>query len=274
MGDWPVTYVGEPSNGVFGFMSFAYLNATLNAKSSWTQCVAATPFDCYLTVAFTGTATYPNADYLFDIGIGAAGAEVVLFPDILRSVINIYDTNSAEYVFIPILIPANTRIAFRTARTTASPTVQCFGYMIPATSWSAFRGFQKMLTHGADSTDSGGTSVTTGSVGSFGIGDIVQIADGSSITSPVKGVIIDIGSQRNTARGNKRYALGVAYGSGYTSVISDYYFSTNSADDLLYPRSSLVIPCSIPAGEAIYLYAGCNTSGAESFDVVLHTLHG
>ena len=204
MGDWPSGYLGEPSNGVTGFWASASLDATLNTKRGWTQVVAATQFDCYLALAFVCNVGSPNGDFLIDIGVGTVGLETVIFPDFLRSVQTSQMAQASEYLLIPIMIPRGERVAFRAAYSTSSPTVQCYGYMIPAASWPAFQGYKKMLTHGVVTSDSGGTSISTTASGIASKGAWVEIAPAANVVGRADGIIIELGGQNNPSRPNNR----------------------------------------------------------------------
>ena len=275
MGDWPDGYLGEPSNGVIGFWASAALDATLNTKRGWTQVIAITPFDCYLALAFVCNAGSPNGDFLIDIGVGTVGLETVIFPDFLRSVQTSQMAQASEYLLVPVMIPRSQRVAFRAAYSTASPTVQCYGYMIPAASWPAFQGYKKMLTHGVVTADSGGTSISTTASGIMNKGAWVEIAPSANVVGRVDGIIIEIGGQNNTSRPNNRYYIDIGIGAtpGNEIIIKDYPVTTNAMLDTICPRTSLIIPCHIPHGTAIHARTSCNFAAIETFDIILHTLH-
>lgn len=105
--------------------------ATINTKGAWSEIVASAVRDHHaLLVAFgcqinagRGTATY-----LFDIGIGAAGSEVVAIPDLP------VHQGAGPAMFprspepIAVGIPAGSRIAARCQASVASVTVDVLAY--------------------------------------------------------------------------------------------------------------------------------------------------
>lgn len=89
--------------------------ATANTKGAWSQITATTEHSIrWLCVCFMHAAiTVAGIHVLTDIGIGAAGAEGIVVPDLFM-----YYTTSAETVLtgaicIPVNIPAGVRIAAR-----------------------------------------------------------------------------------------------------------------------------------------------------------------
>ena len=93
-------------------------SATEDAKGSWTEVFAATAAEWLsLTVQTTPKTSGDIAIVFFlDIGVGAAGSEVVTIPNI--KLVH-HSGDSSEFQF-PIKIPAGSRIAARTANSNDS----------------------------------------------------------------------------------------------------------------------------------------------------------
>jgi hypothetical protein len=90
--------------------------ATANTKGAWTQLVAATDFDSDgMLLTLSIQSAHP---YAFDIAIGASGSEQIIVNNILLRGINGSNYYSSSY--LPITIPAGTRISVRSQSTTAS----------------------------------------------------------------------------------------------------------------------------------------------------------
>lgn len=98
--------------------------ATANTKSAWVQLIASTARDYDLMVvdiqgvAQTSVVTYSA---LVDIGIGAAGSEGVILPNLWAP--NRYTVNEPYVYQIPICVPSGQRIAARAQSAAANQTV-------------------------------------------------------------------------------------------------------------------------------------------------------
>lgn len=96
-------------------------SATANSKGSYVQLTASTTYDLAgIVVGFDMQSNSASYNYLVDISIGASGSEVVIIPNMMVANLgNTYATPDFS-PFIPISIPAGTRIAARCQCTTAS----------------------------------------------------------------------------------------------------------------------------------------------------------
>lgn len=103
---------------------------TANTKGAWSQIVASTAADCSIvcvqTFGLKSTTTVNGISV--DIGVGAAGSEKVLIPDLLHwynAVVNNFIVVNS--VVFPLNIPSGTRIAARAQADLATPgtTLQC-----------------------------------------------------------------------------------------------------------------------------------------------------
>lgn len=84
----------------------------VGVKGSWTEAIASADFDAtQLGIQLRqGSASYTRM--VFDVGIGAAGSEVVLIPDLLVDTGNSAPAITAVF---PVSIPAGTRVSLREA---------------------------------------------------------------------------------------------------------------------------------------------------------------
>jgi hypothetical protein len=90
--------------------------AAANTKGAWGQVVASTdvPIRALIPVVLNGNAAYSDADWLIDIGVGAAAAEVVLVPNLPAGSSAAADlVTPSTWPPIPVDVPAGTRIAAR-----------------------------------------------------------------------------------------------------------------------------------------------------------------
>jgi hypothetical protein len=116
-GNYPV-YSGVESIGPSTTTTEGSLYQTsgtaINTKCAWQQMTAATSHDIKaIQIAHTQYNTAVNASTLYDIGIGGAGSETVLIPDLVE-VVDSGTTSLTHYsACIPCAIPAGTRVSFR-----------------------------------------------------------------------------------------------------------------------------------------------------------------
>lgn len=89
--------------------------AVANTKGAWVELIAATAMPYrWATVCIThvgGLAAV--ARWAVDIGVGGAGSEVVLLPDVFLSAGATADSNPASGLSIPLIVPVGTRLAAR-----------------------------------------------------------------------------------------------------------------------------------------------------------------
>lgn len=150
--------------------SVAYTNVvsggTAHTKGNWAQITASAPIDVkYLflrgnTTAATGAAT----PFLMDIGVGAAGSELVVFPNL-----DCGFTPGNWSAIVPVDIPAGTRIAARMQGLTTGTTFQVVFDMIGEVDIAGGpAGVAQWVAYGADTANSRGTAVTPGNSGAWG----------------------------------------------------------------------------------------------------------
>lgn len=97
---------------------------TVHTKGSWSELAAGTTYPCQLTMLAVYFPTTPTSEsrWYLDLGIGAAGSERVVVPDLF---IGTATSNAMRSQFIgpfPLTLPAGTRIAARAQSTLSSAT--------------------------------------------------------------------------------------------------------------------------------------------------------
>lgn len=109
--------------------------ATINTKGAWAELSASAPNDLReLLVALRRDNDNPGAveaSWLVDIGIGAAGAEQVVIPDVWCYATGYNDFKGASTLWMPAQIPTGSRVAARCACNTASSAdtlISCIVY--------------------------------------------------------------------------------------------------------------------------------------------------
>lgn len=92
---------------------------SLNTKGNWTEIAASTPAALgalALMVQGAGSITITNSAVLIDIGIGGAGAETVLIPDVYFTGATGEEYNPRSPLIYGVDVPAGSRLSARYAR--------------------------------------------------------------------------------------------------------------------------------------------------------------
>lgn len=132
---------------------------TAHTKGSWTELVASTPEDAYglyvmlsdVAVADTSTAM------LVDVGVGAAGSETVLIPD-LNAGAAVSRVAFGKRAFFPIYVRKGSRISARAQAQIASDTVTVDLFLYGDPPSGGFVG-SKVTAYGVDAANSRGTVI-------------------------------------------------------------------------------------------------------------------
>lgn len=105
--------------------------ASANTKGSWVELVASTSYDIDLLIVALGsrdqTGSIVTCSWLVDIGVGAAGSEVVIVPNLWTALTD-YSAGAACQSSVPVTppivrrIPAGSRIAARAQCSSATAT--------------------------------------------------------------------------------------------------------------------------------------------------------
>jgi hypothetical protein len=180
-------------------------------KGSWVQLIAATANDiCALQVLMSGTANTTN-NQAIDIGIGGAGSEVVLIPNLIQFSNNI--PNSERTPILPIVIPAGTRIAARAQALNASESA-----FISIRTWDGsftqMEGYAGVDAIGADLVNITGTAVA-GSASAFTKSAYTQIT--AATARDYSGFFFNM-LPSALSSGNNTY-VDIAVGAGGSEVI-------------------------------------------------------
>lgn len=238
-----------------------------NTKGDYTEITSALANDCYgMIVQMNGNVGF-SRDFLIDISTGAAGAESVLVADMLCSELIGVNFN-ARVGYIPVYIRAGTRVAARAAvnagtSQTAAVRIQFLNRrsLIMQPRWSE--------TYGANSGDSGGTSIDPGaSINTKG----AYVTVGTT-TRRISQLCAFIGTQLNTTRGTCAWFVDIALTAGAeVIIIPDFWLTAHATTDLIAPMYYGPFAVDIPSGTAIRVRAQCSINDATDrlFDIVLY----
>ena len=255
--------IADATGGIAG-------SATANQKSAWTELTAATPFDLHGFLIQTGECN-PTATYLVDIGIGPSGSEVVLWPDLLMGA---NGQMSLNVTWVPLFIPAGTRIAARVQSSTGDSTDKArwrilggrspFPFPVPLCS--------RVIAYGADTADSGGTTVDPGATANTK-GAWYEVT--AATTAETKVLYLALGTRGNSAMADGWGEVDIAVGAaGSEQVIFTEQRIRLRATEDIFPPLVGPIPVSIPAGTRLAVRAQCSITDATDrlFDVALYGL--
>lgn len=269
MSYWNVSHQAQAFSGDDETDSSAVVctaHASANTKAtSYTTVIAVTPRAASGLMLHFGVGS--ASDYLIDIAIGAAAAEVNIIDNFLWT-----DRGASNFdagtVFIPLEIPAGVRLSARVQATTGGTAVRV-GITLVSAGFIGKQSLQVCTTYGAATGDSGGTSIDPGGTANT-FGAWVQIS--AAVTRPIRYLVICLGNQANTDRLQASYKFEVGTGAGAAEVtlVPSLYFMGNSVVDNLFPRI-FAFPCHVPLGArvAVRAMSSINDATDRLFDVVL-----
>lgn len=269
MGDWPlgggarVETIGALASGTTSATAVV-ASGTVNTKGSWAELTDSAPVACS---SFLLIVNFDLASYLMDIGIGPLGSEQILVPDIHRSSAALMPTS---FVF-PVRIPAGARVVARSASTLASSSSSTCMYLM-AEGFSGAIGRNRVVTYGAVTADSGGTSIDPGGT-AHTKGTWTQIT--ASTPAAHKGLAIALGNQANATATGTSWLFDIAVGgSGSEQIMISNYRASASVNETVSPSFSPFFPVSIPQGSRLAMRSQCIVTDATDrlLDVVLYGL--
>jgi hypothetical protein len=241
------------------------LTPSTNAESAYTQLIASTTFDAQGVLVSLKNAG-ATAQSVIDLAIGGAGSEVNIANDLIIS----GRVNMSVLYYLPIAIPAGTRLSVRGSRSAASASVRVECLLV-GQGFSPSAPLGRCTTYGGVVSPAGGISIDPGGSANTE-GSWTQIT--ASTTSAISALIIGIGGQGNDARASYDWLLDIGIGAGGSEVvlIPDLALSSSNGHNMVVPQSIGPIPCSIPAGTRLSVRAQCSGTDATDrlFDVILY----
>jgi hypothetical protein len=237
-----------------------------NTKSAWTQLSASAPFDVaglWVTVSAGGA----NGSALFDIGIGGAGSEQVIVPNV-----PVRRNGGANFgsgpIVLPVAIPAGTRIAAR-YQSSATTNTLVVGALLVAAAWNTAQGGNRVAAYGAVTATGVGTVVDPGGSANTK-GAWVEVASATDFDS--SWLLLSV-LPSGTLLSAQSWQVDVAVGASGSEqvVIPDVYIYGSSTVD---NQVRLALPFSIPAGSRIAVRAQCSstTTPGREREVVVHLI--
>lgn len=234
-----------------------------HTKGAWQEIVTATTVDAFGLVIRPTTVTSSGVDtaLLLDIGIGGSGSEVVVVPNI-----SLGHLSTGYPIYLPVFIPANTRIAICCQSIVVLKTVGIALRLIPASPGER-QPARTMLDLNANTATSRGTTPTApGSLNTPGAWTTLV----ASTPQPLRGLLVCCGGSANTAQGTANHLVDIAVGAAGSEVIivPGVSVSTTVTERLDQSHRGVFPTEIIPAGTRLSGRYQRSATGA-SIDVVL-----
>lgn len=196
--DWLLEGIGRMTDGLgytSAFVGTTVTSGLVNVKGAYpaTPISASTPHDAQGILLFNTAKSVSAADYLVDIALGAAGSERIVIPNLLWAA----GSSSAilRSYFLPLNIPAGSRLNARAQCSTASGTITLAAAIVQA-SFGGFSSFDRFVDLGAVLATSGGTVLTN--PGAAGWGAWVQLS--ASVPEDLRWLMLAAGDNKIATR--------------------------------------------------------------------------
>jgi hypothetical protein len=263
MSDWgyfpSVTRFGEDdATGGSTYKTQVLAGGSAHTKGSWYQLAASTPFAFdWIEVHIQTSSGSQTA--LVDIGIGGAGSEVVLIPNLLIE-------SQSAYLYhvnyrLPIAVPAGSRISARCQSNLGSADFYV------KTHFAATNGAipaQRAISYGANLTNSRGTLVQA-SISANTFASWVEITPSCD---EMRYAVFCIQSDQNNGDQDVALNIGVGGAGAEQIVFPSHYMECADATLSGAIPGELTIPLCLPAGTRIACEAK-SSAGGMNVDVVL-----
>lgn len=239
-------------------------NASANTYGGWTELHASTPEAAFgLTLSFIW-GNGGGRQFLVDIGVGGSGSEVAVIAQIPLSRPGIDWVEPSHSVYIPISIPAGSRLVARCQSSLGSAALNFTAYLLGGT------GAGTTNTYGAVPASSRGTEVDCGAVvNTKGAWAVLTTSTSQAHTGLT--VITTLGT--NGSPDFLTFIIDISIGSAGNEasniLIADLISATNQSAEMT--PGSWFFPVSIPSGSRISVRAQCGVTDAtdRKFDIAV-----
>ena len=244
-----------------------FTTATPHTKTDWQLVYTTLPYNVF---GFTlgAYSMSSNSDCLVDIATGDATTKTIRLANL--AVGSRSSTNFLSYLsYHPIFLPKGTNVYIR-AQTTLAPTtvVHAMNFHGGELPWAPSYG--RCTTLGADTTDSGGVVVDSGSVtaNQKGVWSVIS----ASLPHEAAELAIAIGMRGDTSRlFDCWWLMDIGYGGIGSEQIAygDIQLGCNSPLDIILPQFIGPFRIGLPAGARLVARAQCGITGDDRlFDVI------
>ena len=227
----------------------------VGSKGSWAQVFATLDADTYglMICVHNGRTSAANRQTVIDIGIGAAGSEQVVLPDLIGSNAALLSSLGGLWYYFPIHLPAGTRVAVR-AQSSVTTAVRV---MVRAMQLPRDPSMVKSI----------------GYVEAIGISGITPTTCNPGTTSESSWVLLgttsrnlwwwQMGIQTSNATMSASFShfdLAVGDGTNFSPILTDVGFVTSTDEQSGKPLFLMGCERFIPGGSSLYARGQCNMS--------------
>jgi len=263
-GFWPATQPDTGSNAYSAAVA-PTSGGTAHTKGSWVEIVAATTSDVYRVIMQTSNTAVSgsNTASLLDIGVGAAGAEVVVVPNLAVGNSSTSSTLGSFPVWdLPLFIAKGSRVAVRwqSARTSVTLNTYWTFFGPTSTTRAATKPAPFTWAYGPDTSTSLGVTLVPGAANAKGAwSQLTAATDG-----PISALAVGIQNAGNTSAQGGTVLVDIGYGAAGSEVVAipNLSFTTSTQELVLRNHLLTTYPVELPAG--VRLAARCSNSGGST----------
>jgi hypothetical protein len=260
MSDWGYVHSGQITEdaGAVTATSMGTTPATpgsAHTKGAWTQLIASSAYDAIgvIVQAFGDSSV---GTFLLDIGVGGSGSEVPVIENLhFQRLASSY--GGCGQPFIPLLIPAGTRVSMRlqASVTAAVPQTRVACQLVAAGGGTPIFG-RRCATYGAVTASSKGTTVTA-SGSTHTKGSWAEITSSAAISS--EWCVLSV---HNDGTNGKHNLIDIAVGAASSEqvIVSNLYMPAAQTYQLTGGKHSF--PLHIPAGSRVAVRAQSDVANA------------
>lgn len=237
----------------------------LNTKGSWVELSASLGVAARaLDVVFLGAPS--GIWYLMDVGVGAAGSEQVIAPNLQMQTFSDFGAESRTFHRIPYPLKAGVRIAMRGQASSASQIARVAVIAHAGQAQDSHQGVQRITSYGHNLANSQGTLIDPGGVANTK-GAWVQLS--ASLTYPVRRLAFAVVPPSAVIFCAWTLDLGVGAAGSEQVVVPDVPFHGADIGKGVGPNAPS-FEVSIPAGVRLAVRAQCDSASSPGRN--LHTV--
>jgi hypothetical protein len=256
MADWPRPQLSAGATHATAATASGQLPVTLTAaasantkSSTWAEVIAATEHPASVVmVRIGGEGLTLHRNWLVDIAIGAAGAEVALISNLWLSQGGTPD--QYRHFFLPQPVPKGARLSARTQCSTASDATLKVGINLFSSAWRGSPPTGPVEAMGVNLATSGGVVIPQPSANSESTWQEVIAAT----AFPHAGLIATFGKDpawTNITRTLNAMDIGIGAAGVELPLLVDIPIAMNTASDTLDPWMTPTFPCAVPKGSRL-----------------------
>jgi hypothetical protein len=266
------SHVTATTNETATFAISVTAHASANTIGAWVELIAATTYESggiMVQLAGLQTTATTNQRCLVDIGIGAAGSEVVIIPTLTCGNVADFGAASATGVsyFFPLHIPSGVRIAARCQASTGGDIVNV-AVRVYQSSFGRWEG-ARVTAYGADAANSRGTSHTP-TANSYSAA--TQLT--ASTTNPIRYMQVGFDLLSDTTATTSNHLIRIGYGAGPTYLVSELPLSVSTTIEAVqFTHANFILShmrFNLPAEQSLHVAAMRTASTPEARGYIVY----